>query len=206
MRDAGPLPMLRTYAVCASIASMSRKSSASFLTFNLLHVAPPSVVRNTVAPEPLAQATRSLTALTPRKRAVTPLVCNVQCGTKTSPKPRPTLSKTNPCFICVIRGLPGSSQARIQLRRRRKPAITIHLPLARRLLVALIFRLVLARRHHFLVRTNLARTARLHTRLERRRFAAARAQIKLRHLKRDRASRWSSHRRVIAADEYPIRR
>jgi hypothetical protein len=31
-------------------------------------------VRNTVLPEPLAQATRPLTALIPRKRAVTPLV------------------------------------------------------------------------------------------------------------------------------------
>src|ERR1043165_9747845 len=195
MRDAGPLPMLSTYAVCASIASTSRKSSASLVTFNLLHVAPPSVVRNTVALEPLAQATRSLTALTPRKRAVTPLVCNVQSGAKTSHIPRPTLSKTNPCFIRVIRGLSRSPQARIQLRRRREPTITIRLSLARRLLVTLIFRLVLARRDHFLLRTNLARTTRLHTRLERsgRSFVSARTQIKLRRLQHHRPSRWSPH-------------
>src|ERR1051325_10399578 len=62
---------------------MSRKSSASAVTLIFFHVAPPSSVRNTVLPEPLAHATRSLTALTPRKRAVTPLVCSVQCGAKT---------------------------------------------------------------------------------------------------------------------------
>src|SRR5689334_2269340 len=200
--------MLRTYAVCASIASMSRKSSASFVTFSLFHVAPPSVVRSTVAPEPLAHATLSLTALTPRKRAVTPLVCNVQRGIKTSPIPRPTLNNTNPCFIRVIRGLFRSFQASIQLGRRREPAITIRLPLTRRLLVTLVLGLVLTRRYHFVIRTNLTRTTSLLARLERsgRRFAGACTQIKLRHFQHLRSSCWSSHRRVLTADEYAIGR
>ena len=58
MRDLSPLPMLSTYAVFASNASMSRKSSAAASggeTF--LHVAPPSVVRTTVPLFPLAHAT-----------------------------------------------------------------------------------------------------------------------------------------------------
>src|SRR5690242_8894198 len=155
--------MLRTYAVCVSIASMSRKSSASLVTFNLFHVAPPSDVRSTVAAEPLAHATLSLTALTPRKRALTPLVCNVQCGTKSSP----TLSKTSPCFIRVIRGLSGFPQTLIQLGRRREPAIAIRLPLTHRLLVTLVLSLVLTRRYHFVIRTNLTRTPCLLARLER---------------------------------------
>src|SRR5689334_7811412 len=174
---------------------MSRKSSASVVTFNLFQVAPPSVVRSTVAPDPLAHATRSLTALTPRKRAFTPLVCNTQCGTKSSP----TLSKTSPYFIRVIRGLSGSSQACVQLRRRREPAIAIRLSLARGLLVTRILRLVLARRHHFLIRTNLPRTACLHAWLQRCR-RLGRAQIKLRHFQHDRSSRWPTNGRVIAAD------
>src|ERR1051326_306764 len=97
MREAGPLPMLRTYAVCASTASTSRKSSASVVTLNLFHVAPPSVVRNTVPPEPLAHATRSLTALTPRKRAVTPLDCNFQLGANAIN----ATAKTSPYLIFV---------------------------------------------------------------------------------------------------------
>src|ERR1700752_1427222 len=72
--------MLRMYAVSASIASTSRKSSVSSVTLSFSHVAPPSVVRSTVDPDPLAQATCSFTALTPRNRAVTPLVCVVQRG------------------------------------------------------------------------------------------------------------------------------
>src|ERR1043166_726187 len=59
---------------------MSRKSRLSPVTFNFSHVLPPSIVRKTVLPEPLAHATRSLTALTPRSRALTLLVCGVQCG------------------------------------------------------------------------------------------------------------------------------
>src|SRR5689334_3859008 len=180
---------------------MSRKSSASVVTFNLFQVAPPSVVRSTVAPDPLAHATRSLTALTPRKRAFTPLVCNTQCGTKSSP----TLSKTSPYFIRVIRCLSRSSQARIQLRRRREPAIAIRLSLARGHLVTRILRLVLARRHHFPIRTNLTRTARLHARLQRARRLAC-AQIKLSYLQHHRSSRWPTNRRMIAADEYAVRR
>jgi hypothetical protein len=42
------------------------------VTVSFCHVAPPSAVRSTVLPEPLAQATVSLTALTPRNVAVTP--------------------------------------------------------------------------------------------------------------------------------------
>src|SRR5438552_1387846 len=54
--------MLKAYAVRALIASTSRKSTASVVTVNFCQVAPPSAVRNTVLPEPLAHATRSLTA------------------------------------------------------------------------------------------------------------------------------------------------
>jgi hypothetical protein len=42
------------------------------------HVRPPSTVRQIVPEAPLAQATRSLTALTPRSQAVTPLDWRVQ--------------------------------------------------------------------------------------------------------------------------------
>src|SRR5262245_25345944 len=80
MRDAGPLPMLRMYAVFSSMASISRKSSGSEVTGNFFQVSPPSSVRSTVLPEPLAQATRALTALTPRRRAFTPLFCTVHWG------------------------------------------------------------------------------------------------------------------------------
>src|ERR1051326_6261649 len=59
---------------------MSRKSRASSVAVSFCHVVPPSTVRNTVAPAPLAQATRSLTALTPRSRTFIPLVCMVQFG------------------------------------------------------------------------------------------------------------------------------
>src|SRR5215207_2801408 len=59
---------------------MSRKSSSSLVTLSFCHVTPPSTVRNTVELAPHAHATRSLTALTPRNRAVTPLDCTVQCG------------------------------------------------------------------------------------------------------------------------------
>src|SRR5262245_39599927 len=79
MRDVAPAPMLRTYAVRSSIASMSRKSTRSVVTGSFVQVVPPSVVRSTVAPAPLAHATRSLTALTPRRFAVTPEVCGVHC-------------------------------------------------------------------------------------------------------------------------------
>jgi hypothetical protein len=43
-----------------------------------VQVAPPSSVRITVPPVPLAQATRGDTALSPRSRAVTPVVSGVQ--------------------------------------------------------------------------------------------------------------------------------
>src|SRR3982750_832220 len=79
MRDEGPGPMLRTDAVVALTASTSRKSSAAASGIvSFVHVVPPSSVRRTVPLAPLAQATRSLTALTPRRRAVTPLACASQ--------------------------------------------------------------------------------------------------------------------------------
>src|SRR5688572_20683596 len=60
---------------------MSRKSSrpASGIV-SVCHVCPPSIVLTTVPFAPLAQATDSLTALTPRSRAVVPLVCAAQRG------------------------------------------------------------------------------------------------------------------------------
>src|SRR5262249_44569027 len=81
MRDSGPEPMLSRYAVVSSTASTSRKSSVSASgTLSFRHVAPPSAVRRTVPLAPLAQTTLSPTALTPRRRAFTPLVCGVHVG------------------------------------------------------------------------------------------------------------------------------
>src|SRR5579862_4894711 len=86
MRDAGPLPMLSAYAVRLLTASMSRKSSfAASGIVSVCHVPPPSAVRRTVPFVPLAHTTRSLAALTPRSRAVTPLVCVSQRGVPESP-------------------------------------------------------------------------------------------------------------------------
>src|SRR5262245_28924409 len=72
--------MLSKYAVRASIASTSRKSSLSVVTVSECQVRPPSSVRRIVLPLPLAQATLSFTALTPRSVAVPPLDCCVQRG------------------------------------------------------------------------------------------------------------------------------
>jgi hypothetical protein len=47
-------------------------------TFNTRQVAPPSVVRTIVPPVPLAQTTRSSTALIPRNLAAVPLISGVQ--------------------------------------------------------------------------------------------------------------------------------
>jgi hypothetical protein len=70
--------MLRAYAVCSSIASISRKSSFSVDGIvRTCQVVPPSAVLRIVPLAPPAQATRSLTALTPRSRAVTLLFCGV---------------------------------------------------------------------------------------------------------------------------------
>ena len=71
--DAAPGPMLRRCAVRSSIASTSRKSSLSDETVSSCQVRPPSAVRRIVLPLPLAHATVSLTALTPRSVAVPPL-------------------------------------------------------------------------------------------------------------------------------------
>src|SRR6185295_8943161 len=79
MRDAGPAPMLRMEATRSLNASTSRKSSASASgTAMRCQCCPPSVVRSTVPFAPLAHATCAETALTPRRRALTPLVCRCQ--------------------------------------------------------------------------------------------------------------------------------
>src|SRR5688572_23028486 len=86
--------MLSRDAVRASIASTSRKSRLSVVTVSACHFCPPSVVRNTVLPLPLAQATVSLTALTPRSVAATPLVCTVHRGAATRPDSTAPASST----------------------------------------------------------------------------------------------------------------
>jgi hypothetical protein len=59
--------------VFSPTASMSRKSRRSGVGLGtVFHVPPPSALRRIVLPEPLAHTTRSLAALTPRNRAVTP--------------------------------------------------------------------------------------------------------------------------------------
>src|SRR5262245_27634014 len=63
---------------------MSRKYNVSLVTVDFCHVVPPSTVRNTVDPAPLAHTTFLLAALTPRNRTLTPLVWTVQCGTTNS--------------------------------------------------------------------------------------------------------------------------
>src|SRR5262245_54202085 len=89
MREAAPGPMLSAYATRSPIASMSRKSSFSVPGIvDRCQLSPPFVVRIIVPFAPLAQTTRSLTALTPRSRAVTPLVCGVQVGVAASTAPR----------------------------------------------------------------------------------------------------------------------
>jgi hypothetical protein len=60
------------------------------------HVTPPSSVRTIVFDAPLAQATLSFTALTPRNRAVTPDVCRVHSGTATAAS---ITSETNTVFM-----------------------------------------------------------------------------------------------------------
>src|ERR1043165_2650886 len=189
--------MLRMYAVCASIASISRKSSVSVVTLSLRQVAPPSPVRSTVAPEPLAHATLSLTALTPRKRAVTPLVCNVQLGAKRTA----ILNTSSPCFIRLIPGFSIQYQARLQLRRLCKTTIAIRLTFTRRLLITGILRAVLARRDHFVVRTNLTRATSLHARLQR--CGVTRAQIELRGLQHLRSSGWTQTGLCISGAQSP---
>src|SRR6476661_8711066 len=101
MRDVAPAPMLSTYAVRSSMASMSRKSTLSVVTASFAHVAPPSAVRNTVAREPLAHATRSLTALTPRSDDMTPEVWGVHCGAVTTAP-----NATTPAAHCLRAELP----------------------------------------------------------------------------------------------------
>src|SRR6187455_121263 len=71
---------------------MSRKSRRSAGAddglASFFHVAPPSSVRRMVFPAPLAHATRSETALTPRSRTVTADGCSVQDGaTRTAARP-----------------------------------------------------------------------------------------------------------------------
>jgi len=82
--------MLNTYAVFSSTASTSRKSNFSAPgTISRFQVVPPSAVRSTVPSAPLAHATRSFTALTPRNRAETPLIRTVHsCPNPARPNPK----------------------------------------------------------------------------------------------------------------------
>src|ERR1022692_1760458 len=76
MRDFVPGPLLINQAVWLSNARTLRKSgSPAPGTTATCQVAPPSSVRRYAPPAPLAQTTAGLTALTPRKDAVVPLVC-----------------------------------------------------------------------------------------------------------------------------------
>src|SRR5690348_2606108 len=71
MRPALPSPNENRYAVIASTAYTSRKSSFSPPgTVPACHVSPPSVVRTNVPPVPLAQTTFALTTLNPCKLAL----------------------------------------------------------------------------------------------------------------------------------------
>src|ERR1022692_3388055 len=83
MRDFSPEPILIRNTVRSSMARTARKPSDSAPgTFATSQVAPPSMVRRYVPLLPLAQTTRSFTALTPRNDAVVLLVCGVQdCAT-----------------------------------------------------------------------------------------------------------------------------
>src|SRR5262249_15664197 len=72
--------MLRTNAVLASKACISRKSSFSASgTFTLVQVSPPSTVRRTDPLAPLAQAIWLETALMPRSCTSAPLVWCRHC-------------------------------------------------------------------------------------------------------------------------------
>src|SRR5688572_4140104 len=190
MRDAGPLPMLSTYAVCASIASMSRKSSVSVVTVNFFQVAPPSLVRSTVAPDPLAHATRSLTALTPRKRAVTPLVCNVQRGPNMA-NAGISNAATNKIVVFIRLVTPNASQTSGQFRSLRESALAVSLAFADRFLVTLVLRPPLASRNYVLIRADLTRATGLHAWPFR--DTAAGAHVKLRRLQHHRSSCWTSY-------------
>ena len=68
-------------AVSASKASMSRNCKVAVPGGpTLCHVAPPSTVRRTVPPLPLAQTTDELTTDSPRSRALEPV--GVSCQAK----------------------------------------------------------------------------------------------------------------------------
>src|SRR2546429_1597858 len=78
MRDLSPGPALIRYTVRVSTARIPRKSSDSAPgTLAACHVTPPSTVRRYVPPVPLAQTTRSSTALTPRSDAAVLAVCGI---------------------------------------------------------------------------------------------------------------------------------
>src|SRR6266404_2937272 len=70
MRDASPGPAASRYAMFASTACTSRKSSASAPGTAAACQVAPSVVRRNVPFVPLAQTTFSLTTLSPRRPAV----------------------------------------------------------------------------------------------------------------------------------------
>src|SRR5215211_6166585 len=76
---------------------MSRKSSfAAFGTGICFQLSPPSVVRKTVPAVPLAQAVLSLTALTPRRRALTPVSWGVHAGAAASINPTAVAMTSGP--------------------------------------------------------------------------------------------------------------
>jgi hypothetical protein len=82
------------YAVVADTPCTSRKSSESLPGGGVIrvHRRPPSVVRSTVPALPLAHATPSFTALTPRRLAVLPLGCNRHGACAVTGPARRTLS------------------------------------------------------------------------------------------------------------------
>lgn len=86
-----PGPLAITIAVCASQACTPRKSSvapsfAASGTAHFVQCAPPSIVRRTVPPVPLAQATVPSTESIPRSPAVVPESCICHTGCAGWPK------------------------------------------------------------------------------------------------------------------------
>src|SRR5271157_1076337 len=94
MRDLPPAPMLSRYAVFSSMPQTARKSRSSAPgTCAARQVTPPSVVRRKAPPVPLAQTILALTALTPRREALVPLVWRVQdCAARAAGRRRASAS------------------------------------------------------------------------------------------------------------------
>src|SRR5262249_18315496 len=86
----------------------SRAADGSASTTCFTHVPLPSSVRSTVAPDPLVHATLSDTALTPRKREVTPLIWGVHIVPNTALSSaihvkRQMLAKSSPSTVQLRR-------------------------------------------------------------------------------------------------------